>query len=90
MGQAAANRASVAHRAIGDAMGDAGQRAASHIRHAPVLDIGVRDAGADDDSVGVLFDLPKFVDARDIDEKVRLDEAHVQHGPQTTDFRLKP
>src|SRR5580704_14071351 len=82
MGEAAADRASVAHRAIGDAVGDAGKRAARYIRHASVLNIGVGDAGADDDSVGLLFDLPKFVDASDIDQKIGLDQAHVEHGPE--------
>ena len=81
MGEAAADRAPVSHRAIGDAVGDARQRATGYIRHAPVLNIGVGDAGADHDSVGLLFDLPKFFDAGDIDEKIGLDQAHVEHGP---------
>jgi hypothetical protein len=63
-------------------MGDTRQRAAGYIRHAPVLNIGVRDTGADDDSVCLLFHLPKFVDACDIEEKIGLDEAHVEHGPE--------
>ena len=63
-------------------MGDAGQRAAGYIRHAPILNIGMGDAGADDDSVDPFFDLPKFVDACDIDQKIGLDQAHVEHGPE--------
>ncbi len=30
--------------------------------------------------VCLLFDLPKFVDACDIEEKIGLDQAHVEHG----------
>ena len=55
--------------------------------HAPVLDIGVSDAGADDNSVDFLFNLPKFVDACDIDEKIGLDKAHVEHRARETDCR---
>ena len=43
-----------------------------------------------DDSVGVLFDLPKFLDAGDINEKIGLDKAHVEHGARETDCRLRP
>ena len=48
----------------------------------PVLNIGVGDAGADHDSIRLLLDLPKFFDAGDIDQKIGLDQTHVEHGPE--------
>ena len=53
MAQAAADRAAIAHRAIGDAVGDARQTRRRRCPAPPILDRGVRDAGADRHRVGV-------------------------------------
>ena len=47
IGQAAADRAAVAHRAIGDATGDLGHDFADPARHGTILDRRMRRAGAD-------------------------------------------
>ena len=47
MGETAADRAAIAHRAIGDAGRHRAHRAAGDVRHAAVLDIGVGDAAAE-------------------------------------------
>ena len=51
MGEAAADRAAVAHGAIGDRARDLGQGAVGGIGHAAVLDVGVGDAGADQQAI---------------------------------------
>ena len=63
-------------------MRDFRQRAAGDIRHAAILNIGMGNARADHDAVGFLLDLPKLLDARDVDEKIGLDQAHVEHRAQ--------
>ena len=47
MGQAAADRAAIAHRAIGDAGRDCAHGAVGDVGNAAVLDIGMGDAGAE-------------------------------------------
>ena len=47
MTQAAADRAAIAHSAIGDVLGDARQYAAANVWHQPIGDGGVRDTRAD-------------------------------------------
>jgi hypothetical protein len=51
--EAAADRAAISHRAIGDAAGDPRQRAADFPAGAPVLEVGMSDAGAEHDFVAL-------------------------------------
>ena len=71
MAEAAADRAAIAHRAIGDA---ARRRAACaplrDVGNAPVLDVGVGDAGADHQLVAASFDLLQLGNAGDVDDQI--------------------
>ena len=82
MGQAAADRAAVAHRAIGDRAGDRGQGAIGGIGHAAVLDVGVGDAGADQKTVVLGLDAQQLGHGCDVDQQVGLRQAQIQHRPE--------
>ena len=82
MGEAAADGAARAHRAVGDAAGDARKKATGGVWDAAVLDGGVGDSGADGDGVPVLGDGGKLGNARDVDEDGGPRQAQVEHRPQ--------
>ena len=82
MREAAADRAAVAHRAIGDAAGNALQEPAEMIGNAAVFDVGVGDAGADFEMILAVVDRSQFGNRRDIDQQFGLRQTQVQHRPE--------
>ena len=72
MAERSADRAAVAHGAVGDGGGDPLHGAARHIGDAPILDIAMGDAGADDELVAAAFGLLQFGKPGDVDDQVRL------------------
>ena len=59
-----ADGAAVAHRAIGDGGGDPLHGAAGHVGYSSVLDIAMRDAGADHELVAAAFGPSRVRQAR--------------------------
>ena len=60
MAERAADGAAVAHRAIGDGTCDALHGAACNVGDAPVLDVAMGDAGADNELVAAALRLLQF------------------------------
>ena len=82
MRNASADRAAIAHRAIGDAAGDVTEQAGEMIRNAPVFDVGMGDAGADLEVVACIGHRGELRDGRDVDQQIGLGQAEVQHRPK--------
>ena len=72
MTEGSADRAAVAHRAVGDGAGNPLHGAARHIGYSSVLDVAMRDAGADHELVAAAFGLFQFGKPGDIDDQIRL------------------
>ena len=82
MGEAAADGAAVAYRAIGDARRRPAHQPARHVRHLAVLDRGVDHRGADCDPVFVLGNLAQLGDRRQIDQERGSRDPEIEHGAQ--------
>ncbi len=70
-GQAAADRAAVADRAIGEARRDVRHQAVRRVGHPPVLDHGMGDAGAEGDAVIICHGRRQLRQPRDVDQQRR-------------------
>ena len=79
MGEAPADRAARTHRPVGDAARNVAKCAAGHVRHAPVLEVGMRDAGADDDRVVAHVDALELGNPRNVHEHIGLRKTEVEH-----------
>ena len=90
MRQAAADRAAVAHRAIGDAARDAGHDLADPARHRTILDRRVRRAGADahdaarDRNAGIVRQMAQ------VGDRVGLRQAQIEQRPQRLRAGARP
>src|SRR6185437_5131864 len=82
MHQAAADGATIAHSAIGDAGGDLAYCAIRYVRHAAVLNVGVRDAASEEYRIRGLFDTLKLGDRGNINDDIRLDQPQIEHRPK--------
>jgi hypothetical protein len=82
MTNAASDRPAVADRTVGDTGGNGRENRQTVHAYAPILDIGGGDAGADDETVGVFFDVRQFRNRGDIDQDARPHQAKVQHRAQ--------
>src|SRR6187431_234647 len=80
MAERPADRAAVAHGAVGDIAGDSLHGAARDVRNAPILDVGVGDAGPEHEFVATTLDLLELGKTCDIDDQLRLYQAQVEHG----------
>ena len=82
MAKRATDRAAVAHRAIGNVGRDRAQGATGHIGRAPVLDIGMRDQGAEHQlAAGELGPL-ELGKAGNVDQQLRLHQPQIEHRPE--------
>ena len=79
MGEAAADGAPVAHRAIGDCRRDLAQHLAAGEPAAGVLDAGMGDAGADAPGVTDILHLGERFQPRDVDQQRRAREPQIEH-----------
>ena len=70
MAERSADRAAIAHGAIGDVGGDALHGAARDVRNASVLDVGMGDAGAEHEFVAATLDLLQFGKTGDVDDQL--------------------
>jgi hypothetical protein len=73
--QAAAHRAAIAHRAIGDAASHRGQHAAGGVGHQAVLDLGVRDRRAQPQRAGLHHCAAQFGQAAKVYQRIRAEPA---------------
>ena len=70
MAERSADRAAIAHRAIGDVGGDALHGAARDVGNAAVLDVGMGDAGAEHQFVAATLGLLELGEPGDVDDHV--------------------
>ncbi len=75
----AADRAPVANGAVGDSARDPPHRIARDVGNPPVLDVAMRDAGADHELVAAPVGVFEFGKAGNVDDQIRLDQAEVEH-----------
>ncbi len=87
MREASSDGATIAHRAIGDAGGDRTHRPARDVGQAPILDVGVRHAGADGDAVVALLIGAKLFEAGHVNQRRRSGQAQVEHWPERLSAR---
>ena len=87
MAEGSANRAAIANGAIGDIAGNAPHGAAGDVRNAPILDVGMGDAGAEHEFVAATLDLLELGKPGDVDDQFRLHQPQIEHRAQATGRR---
>jgi hypothetical protein len=80
MAERSADRASIAHGAVGDVACNALHGAARDVRNASVLNVGMGDTGPEHEFVATPLDLLEFGKPRDIDDQLRLHQPQIEHG----------
>ena len=79
MAERPADRAAIAHGAVGDVAGDALHGTARDIRNTPILDVGMGDTGPDHQFVASTLDLLELGKPADVDDQLRLDQPQIEH-----------
>ena len=90
MGEAAADRAAVAHLNVADIAGAFGEQSELVVQQVGGVDLMVAHRGADAYPAALLGDLAKLGDARDVDQVARLRQAQLQDRQQAVAAREQP
>src|ERR1700690_1007592 len=76
------DRATVADRPVGNGAGNPLHGAARYVGYSAILDVAMRDTGADDEFIAAAFGPFQFGKPGYVDDQIRLDQPQIEHRPQ--------